>query len=39
MLTYYDSRIGRNRYKRRFVWALWAFGGGILMGMLVAQIL
>ncbi len=35
-LTYYDPVVGRQRFKRRYVWAAWAFAGGIIMGYLLA---
>jgi hypothetical protein len=34
MLTYYDGLLGRSRVKRRYVWALWSFGGGLVLGLL-----
>jgi len=37
MLTYYDNRLGRTRYKRRYVWAIWAFAGGVALGLLVGH--
>lgn len=33
MLTYYDRYFGRNRVKRRYVYAAWAFAAGTLFGM------
>jgi len=38
MLTYYDNRLGRNRYKRRFVWAAWAFLVGAALGVMISQL-
>ncbi len=38
MLTYYDNRLGRTRYKRRYVWATWAFAGGVALGLLVGHL-
>jgi hypothetical protein len=38
MLTYYDSTLGRNRLKRRYLWASWAFLAGIAAGALVAHL-
>lgn len=38
MLTYYDSALGRNRIKRRYVWAAWAFVAGLTAGVLVAHL-
>ena len=39
MLTYYDQRLGRDRIKRRYTWAFWAFLAGIVLGAVVAYIL
>ena len=36
MLTYYDDVLGRNRVKRRYVWAAWSFLAGIAAGVLIA---
>jgi hypothetical protein len=38
MLTYYDKMLGRNRYKRRYVWAAWAFTIGVAAGVMVAHL-
>lgn len=38
MLTYYDSGSGRNRIKRRYLWAAWAFVAGVAAGTLVAHL-
>lgn len=38
MLTYYDPHLGRARYKRRYVWAFWAFSAGILVGALLTAL-
>lgn len=38
-MTYYDHQSGRNRYKRRYVWAIWAFAGGVLIGVAVTLLL
>lgn len=38
MLTYYDNILGRNRVKRRYVWAAWAFVAGIVAGVVVAHL-
>ncbi len=38
-MTYYDHHIGRERYKRRYVWAFWAFIAGTAMGMLLGAVL
>jgi hypothetical protein len=32
MLTYYDTTLGRVRVKRRYVWAIWAFVAGTVIG-------
>jgi hypothetical protein len=39
MLTYYDSTLGRSRFKRRYVWAAWAFVAGITFGVGVGYLL
>lgn len=39
MLTHYDNVSGRNRIKRRYVWALWAFAGGVVVGVTMAHLL
>jgi hypothetical protein len=39
MLTYYDQRLGRERFKRRYTWAAWSFAGGMALGVLAAHIL
>jgi hypothetical protein len=31
-LTYFDRSAGRDRIKRRYVWAFWFFVVGILIG-------
>jgi hypothetical protein len=36
MMTYYDRRSGRNRYKKRYVWAAWAFCVGLAFGLTVS---
>ena len=38
MLTYYDKDLGRNRYKRRYVWAAWAFAVGLAFGVIAAHL-
>jgi hypothetical protein len=38
VLTYYDNRLGRNRYKRRYVWAVWSFVAGVAVGAAVAHL-
>ncbi|HEY9544454.1 MAG TPA: hypothetical protein VIR56_00495 [Solimonas sp.] len=35
-LRYFDSEAGRERFKRRYVWAMWSFGGGLLCGLILA---
>ena len=37
LLTYYDSTLGRERFKRRYVWAAWAFVAGIVLGVVIAK--
>ena len=39
MMTYYDNRLGRSRYKRRYIWAGWAFAAGIVLGVLASRLL
>lgn len=39
MLTYYDRSAGRDRYKRRYIWAFWAFWGGLLLGVAAARLI
>jgi hypothetical protein len=39
MLTYYDHRLGRERVKRRYSWAAWAFVAGAALGVLTAHVL
>ena len=39
MITYYDHKLGRERVKRRYTWAVWAFCGGVAFGMIVAHLL
>ena len=38
MLTYFDKEQGRNRIRRRYVWAAWAFAGGMIVGALIAHL-
>lgn len=38
-MTYYDAHSGRTRYKRRYVWALWAFSGGVVVGVVITLLL
>jgi len=35
-MWYYDAIEGRERLKRRYVWAFWAFGLGLSAGLSVA---
>ena len=35
-LRYFDNTLGRERIKRRYVWASWAFVTGLLSGMVLA---
>lgn len=35
-MRYYDSVAGRERIKRRYVWAFWAFGVGFAGGLVLA---
>ncbi len=39
MMTYYDNRLGRNRYKRRYIWAGWAFLAGVALGAMVSHLI
>jgi hypothetical protein len=39
MLTYYDHNLGRERIKRRYSWAAWAFVAGVAVGALLAYVL
>ena len=39
MLTYYDSRTGRERLKRRYSWAAWGFLIGLASGVAAGHIL
>lgn len=39
MLTYYDDTLGRVRYKRRYVWALWAFVAGAVLGAVLGHVI
>lgn len=36
MITYYDHTLGRERIKRRYLWAAWSFLAGAAFGALVA---
>jgi hypothetical protein len=39
MLTYYDDSRGRARFKRRYVWAFWAFFVGITAGLILGHLI
>jgi hypothetical protein len=39
MLTYYDSTHGRDRFKRRYTWAAWAFLTGVGAGLVLAHLI
>ncbi len=39
MLTYYDHKLGRERVKRRYSWAVWSFCGGVVLGIIFAHLL
>lgn len=39
MMTYYDHKLGRERVKRRYTWAIWSFCGGLAFGFIVAHLL
>lgn len=39
MITYLDPVTGESRFKRRYVWAFWAFVAGILIGLLSPHII
>lgn len=36
MLTYVDPITGQRRFKRRYIWAFWSFGTGIVIGWALA---
>ena len=38
-LHYYDHTLGRERIKRRYLWAIYAFIGGVLAGVATAHLL
>lgn len=38
-MRYFDAESGRERIKRRYVWAMWSFSGGVLFGLIAAKIL
>jgi hypothetical protein len=37
--TYYDHAAGRQRVKRRYTWASWAFGIGLVLGIVAAKMM
>jgi hypothetical protein len=37
-LRYYDHTLGRERIKRRYKYAAWAFTGGTLLGYIVGHL-
>jgi len=39
MITYYDDRLGRTRYKRRYIWALCGFVAGVVLGIWVGCVI
>ena len=39
MMTYFDRSQGRDRLKRRYVWAAWSFLAGVAAGILIACLL
>ena len=38
-IHYYDHTLGRERIKRRYLWAAYAFIGGVLAGVIMAHLL
>jgi len=38
-ITYFDHASGRNRVKRRYVWAVWGYALGICTVLLVKALL
>ncbi len=36
-LRYYDTALHRFRFKRRYVWAAWAFALGVCLGALISR--
>ena len=38
-MTYYDQRLGRERIKRRYAWAVWSFAAGTVLGIIAAHVL
>ena len=39
MMTYYDNRLGRTRYKRRYIWAMCGFVAGVVLGALIGWVI
>lgn len=37
-LTYYDSAAGRERIKRRYVWAFWGYFAGVATVLALASL-
>lgn len=37
-LTYYDNAAGRQRIKRRYVWAFWGYFSGVLTVLVLASL-
>lgn len=37
VFTYYDHMLARQRIKRRYVWAFWAFMAGSAFGFMALQ--
>lgn len=38
-IKYYDAAAGRNRIKRRYVWAFWGFCSGFVCAVLLLSLL
>ena len=38
-MRYYDSALGRNRFKRRYSFAAYGFATGIALGLLIAVLM
>lgn len=36
-LKYFDADAGRERFKRRYVWAFWAFASGLALGIVLSS--
>jgi hypothetical protein len=39
MMTYYDNSLGRARFKRRYLWAMWAFLAGVVLGTVLGHLM